>query len=209
MFEKYLIQIFNWWHAPDERFRTTMPIKMIYDVDTSKECMFPSGPWRELMQHWPELERDTKTTLYAYPDNNTHIAKLVRNKPLVVSNIRFEVEYTFRECPFNLISRNPFRVPEDSSEFDEPNDDLSYPKMITKVFAHYGDRVVWDTERFLRYAGHKLDFHDSKDIRLRDLFEDASLVPDRWEVHTLTSFEPFFIDKDDELNRHTLEPNKT
>ena len=162
------------------------------------------------MQHWPDMEKGVKTTLYSYPDNNTHIAKLVRNKPLIVDNIRFETEYNHRECPFNLISRSPFRVPSDESEFDyDADEDMTYPKMITKVFAHYGDKVLWDTERFLRYAGPRLDFHDSKDIRLRDLFEDDSLVPDRWEVHTLIGFEPVFINRDDELNRRTLEQDKT
>jgi len=209
MFETYLLKIFNWWNAPNNRYYKVMPIKMIYDVDTKKECMFPSGPWREVMQHWPELGKNTKTTLYTYPDHNTHIAKLVRNRPPMVSNIRFELEYVHRDCPFNLVSRNPFRELEHTSEFDHFKEDVSYPKMITTVFAHYKERVVWDTERFLRYAGPKLDFHDCKDIRMEDLFEDADMVPDRWEVHTLTGLEPLIIHRTTDLNRQTLEQGRT
>jgi len=207
MFETHLIRLFNWWYAPDERYQKLMPLKMIYDVDTSKECMFPSGSWRDVMQHWPEMERGEKRTLFCYPGNA--FAKMIRNKPQIVDNIRFEIEYIYKDCPFNLISRSPFREPDIASENDNFSGDLSYPKMITKVFAHYGDRIVWDTERFLRYAGPKLDFHDSKDIRLADLFESEDMVPDKWEIHTLTSFEPLFIERDALLNRQTLEPDRT
>lgn len=204
----YILKWYSWFMT-DERKKRVMPLKMIYDIDANKECMFPSSVWRREMQHWPEMVQGSKITHIVYPDSDKHVAQLIRRKPDMVSNIRFEVEYEYRDMPYNMISRRPYRDLTEKGEYDRVMDDLSPPKIITKVLAHYGDKIVWDTERFLRYAGPNIDFHDSKDILMKDLFEKVEETPDKWEVFLLTSVKPIVITKTCELNHLTLEQGRT
>ena len=80
--------------------------------------------------------------------------------------------------------------------------------MIQKVEAvmENGELKMWDTARFLRYAGPRLDFHNVKDIRMSDLFDANEEVPDEWHVYMLGR--KIVIKKDDELTPQTFVPSR-
>jgi len=67
--------------------------------------------------------------------------------------------------------------------------------------------VIWDTPRFLRYAGPRSDFHGAKDIRMMDLFDTNEDVPDEWRVYMFGNV--IVIKKDELLTHRTLVPDRT
>ena len=38
----FLVKFIGWWYN-ENPYRITMPLKMIYDINTNKNCMFPSA----------------------------------------------------------------------------------------------------------------------------------------------------------------------
>lgn len=191
----------------NDRIIITMPKKMIYDINTKNDCIFPNAKWRRVMERWPILSIGQKMTQCIY---NEDFKSLSESRPKIVSNIRYETEYTFRDCPYNMVTRDINRTPDVTSEFDREVGDFNFPKVITKVEAYYGENDVrWDTERFLRYAGPRYDFHDAKDIQMMDLFDSDEECPEHWLVFMLTAKEPILIMNDDFVNRQTLVQDRT
>ena len=198
-----LVKLAGWWYNEDH-YRLTMPLKMIYDINTKRDCLFPSPDWKRVMDGWPLMKSgDIYTTCY-YPDFRDAIYVLRRKKPECVENIRYEQEYTFRGAPYSLVTRDPMRRVHDIEE----SEGMKGPIMIQKVEAvmENGELKMWDTARFLRYAGPRLDFHNVKDISMKDLFDANEEVPDEWHVYMFGK--KVVIDKNEELTPRTLVPGR-
>lgn len=205
---KFIAKIVGWWYN-ENPYRTTMPLKMIYDVNTKKDCMFPSPEWKRIMEGWPLMRSGETYTMCYYPDFRDAIYVLRRRKPECVENIRYEQEYTYRDSPYSLVTRDPMRRVIDVTENHEDEPSMKGPVMIQRVEAimNNGDVVMWDTPRFLRYAGPRSDFHGSKDILMRDLFDANEEVPDEWRVYMFGK--TIVIKKDEILTPQTLVPDRT
>jgi hypothetical protein len=202
-----LVKLIGWWYNEDH-YRLTMPLKMIYDINTKRDCLFPSPEWKRVMDGWPLMKSGDIYTMCYYPDFRDAIYVLRRKKPDCIENIRYEQEYTFRDAPYSMVTRDPMRKVNDVIE-DEEEPRMKGPIMIQKVEAimEDGEVIMWDTARFLRYAGPRSDFHNVKDIRMRDLFDANEEVPDEWHVYMFGK--KIVIKKDDELTPRTLVPGRT
>lgn len=184
--------------------RRSMPAKMIYDVDPTKNCIFPSTAWRnEMERQWETMDVNLIYTYSCYD-----FRQLILKSLECVNNIRFEQEYVFNNIPYSIVTRNI----DEADDMEGPsvdNADIRSPIIIQKVLAKKGKDTWWDTHRLLRYAGPLNDFHNCKDIRMRDLFESDSVTPDEWHVYTLLNMnKPIVIKKDDLLSRESLVQDK-
>ena len=103
-----------------------------------------------------------------------------------------------------MVTRDPMRRVQDIEESNV----LKGPIMVHKVEAimENGELRMWDTARFLRYAGPRSDFHGCKDIQMKDLFEANEEVPDEWHVYMLGR--TVVIRKDDLLTPDILARDK-
>ena len=200
----FILKLVGWWYS-ENPYRITMPLKMIYDINTNKNCMFPSVEWKGVMEGWPLMKSGETYIACYYPDFRDAIYVLRRKKPECVENIRYEQEYTFRGSPYSMVTRDPMRRVYETGETDE----LKGPIMVQKVEAvmENGEVTMWDTHRFLRYAGPRSDFHNVKDIRMMDLFDANEEVPEEWHVYMFGK--KVVIKKTDELSPQTLAPNRT
>jgi hypothetical protein len=202
-----LAKLIGWWYN-ENPYKITMPLKMIYDVNTKKDCMFPSVEWKRIMDAWTYMKSGETYIMCYYPDFMDAIYVLRKKKPACVENIRYEQEYTYRGSPYSMVTRDPMRKVQDTIDYeDEPF--MKGPVMIQKVEAimDNGEMVIWDTPRFLRYAGPRSDFHGAKDIRMMDLFDTNEDVPDEWRVYMFGNV--IVIKKDELLTHRTLVPDRT
>jgi hypothetical protein len=200
-----MVKLIGWWYN-ENPYRVTMPLKMIYDINTKKDCLFPTSEWKRIMESWPLMKSGEVYSMCYYPDFRDAMYVLRRRKPECVENIRYEQEYTYRGSPYSLVSRDPWRKVDYIEEEEEPR--MKGPTMIQKVEAVMENRevIMWDTARFLRYAGPRSDFHNVKDIRMMDLFDANEEVPDEWRVYMFGN--TIIIKKDDLLTPQTLVPDR-
>ena len=201
----FMVKLIGWWYN-ENPYRVTMPLKMIYDINTKKDCLFPTSEWKRIMESWPLMKSGEVYSMCYYPDFRDAMYVLRRRKPECVENIRYEQEYTYRGSPYSLVSRDPWRKVDYIEEEEEPR--MKGPTMIQKVEAVMENRevIMWDTARFLRYAGPRSDFHNVKDIRMMDLFDANEEVPDEWRVYMFGN--TIIIKKDDLLTPQTLVPDR-
>lgn len=204
MIKLYLLRFYNWINDIVNSPRKTMPLKMIYDVDTSRNCLFPSAAWRrEMDNQWLPMDTSGKHTYCCY-----NFRKLVKKNIDCVVNVRFEQEYIYNNVPYSIVSRSL----DDAENIvgTEGGADIRSPIIIQKVLAVKGKKTWWDMHRLLRYAGPLNDFHDCKGIRMRDLFESEEDTPDEWRIYTLMGGEePIVIKKNDLLSRESLVQGKS
>ena len=200
-----MVKLIGWWYN-ENPYRVTMPLKMIYDINTKKDCLFPTSEWKRIMESWPLMKSGEVYSMCYYPDFRDAMYVLRRRKPECVENIRYEQEYTYRGSPYSLVSRDPWRKVDYIEEEEEPR--MKGPTMIQKVEAVMENRevIMWDTARFLRYAGPRSDFHNVKDIRMMDLFDANEEVPDEWRVYMFGK--TIIIKKDELLTPQTLAPSR-
>jgi len=198
-----LVKMLGWWYN-ENPYRVVMPLKMIYDVNTKKDCLFPSVEWKRVMEGWPLMKSGQIYSLCYYPHIRNEHYTLRRKKPECIENIRYEQEYTYRDSPYSMVTRDPMRRVHDIEE----SNGLKGPIMVHKVEAimENGEVRMWDTARFLRYAGPRSDFHGCKDIQMKDLFEANEEVPDEWHVYMLGR--TIVIRKDDLLTPDILALDK-
>ena len=201
----FMVKLVGWWYN-ENPYRITMPLKMIYDINTKKDCLFPTAEWKRIMEGWPLMNSGNVYSMCYYPDFRDAIYVLRRKKPECVENIRYEQEYTYRGAPYSLVTRDPWRKVDYIEEEEEPR--MKGPIMIQKVEAvmENNEVIMWDTARFLRYAGPRSDFHDVKDIRMMDLFDANEEVPDEWRVYMFGK--TIIIKKDELLTPQTLAPSR-